>query len=164
MNPLDLITAIRQNHGLEHATIHMLSRSFPFTRLVGRTTPAGFYVYGAVEVEAVANAATEALVRLQQGEAHLAVHPRCGTNLAVTGILAGAAAFGVTLGRPRSRFERLPLALTAAMLATVAAQPLAQVVQERITTTPDLAGVYIRDVQRQERGPLVSYQVLVGRD
>ena len=61
-----------------------------------------------VGTELVANAATEALVRLQQGESHLAVHPRCGTNLAVTGILAGTAAFGVTLGRRRSRFDQFP--------------------------------------------------------
>jgi len=103
-----------------------------------------------VDTELVANAAAEALVRLQQGESHLAVHPRCGTNLAVTGILAGTAAFGATLGRRRSRLDQLPMALTAAMLAAVAAQPWPHV-QERVTTTPDLDGVIIRGVERSER-------------
>jgi len=164
MNPLDLISAIRQNHSLEHATMHILSWHNPYLQAAGRTTPAGFHIYGQVDTEMVANAATEALVRLQQGESHLAVHPRCGTNLAVTSILAGTAAFGVTLGRRRSRFDQLPLALTAAMLAAVAAQPLAHTIQERVTTTPDLDGVTILDVQRHERGVLVIHKVLVGRE
>jgi len=164
MNPLDLISAIRQNHSLEHATMHILSWHNPYLQAAGRTTPAGFYIYGQVDTEMVASAATEALVRLQQGESHLAVHPRCGTNLAVTSILAGAAAFGVTLGRRRSRLDQLPMALTAAMLAAIAAQPLAHMIQERVTTTPELDGVTIRDVQRQERGIMVIHKVLVGRE
>jgi len=164
MNPLDLVNVIRQNHSLEHATMHILSWHNPYLQAAGRTTPAGFYIYGQVDTEMVANAATEALVRLQQGESHLAVHPRCGTNLAVTGILAGTAAFGVALGRRRPRFDQFPMALTAAMLAAVAAQPLAHIIQERVTTTPELEGVIIRDVQRRERGVLVVHKVLVGRE
>ena len=164
MNPLDLVNLIRQNHSLEHATMHILSWHNPYLQAAGRTTSAGFYIYGQVDTQLVANAATEALVRLQQGESHLAVHPRCGTNLAVTGILAGTAAFGVTLGRRRTRFDQLPMALTAAMLAAVAAQPLAHIIQERVTTTPELDGVTIRDVQRQERGIMVIHKVLVGRE
>ena len=163
MNPLDLVNLIRQNHSLEHATMHILSWHNPHLQAAGRTTSAGFYIYGQVDTQLVANAATEALVRLQQGESHLAVHPRCGTNLAVTAILAGTAAFGVTLGRRRSRLDQLPMALTAAMLAAVAAQPLAHIIQERVTTTPELDGVTIRDVQRHERGVLVIHKVLVGR-
>jgi hypothetical protein len=163
MNPLDLVNLIRQNHSLEHATMHILSWHNPYLQAAGRTTSAGFYIYGQVDTQLVANAATEALVRLQQGESHLAVHPRCGTNLAVTAILAGTAAFGVTLGRRRSRLDQLPMALTAAMLAAVAAQPLAHIIQERVTTTPELDGVTIRDVQRHERGVLVIHKVLVGR-
>jgi hypothetical protein len=164
MNPLDLVNVIRQNHSLEHATMHVLSWHNPYLQAAGRTTPAGFYIYGQVDTELVANAATEALARLQQGESHLAVHPRCGTNLAVTGILAGTAAFGVTLGRRRARFDQFPMALTAAMLAAVAAQPLAHVIQERVTTTPELDGVIIREIQRRERGGLVIHKVLVGRE
>ena len=163
MNPLDLVNLIRQNHSLEHATMHILSWHNPYLQAAGRTTAAGFYIYGQVDTQLVANAATEALVRLQQGESHLAVHPRCGTNLAVTAILAGTAAFGVTLGRRRSRLDQLPMALTAAMLAAVAAQPLAHIIQERVTTTPELDGVTILDVQRRERGVVVIHKVLVGR-
>jgi hypothetical protein len=89
MKTSDLIRAVRQNHALEHATIHVLSWRNPQTRIVGRSTPSGFFVYGPLDTQEVASAASEALARLQQGEAHLALHPRCGTNLVVTSVLAG---------------------------------------------------------------------------
>lgn len=161
---LDLIKNVRQNHALEHATMHLLSRRNPQVRLVGRSTFSGFVILGSVSTQEIAAAATEALVRLQQGEAHLAVHPRCGTNLAVTSIFAGAAAFGATLGRPRNKLDRLPLALTAATLASILAQPIAHGVQQYITTTPDAGGLHVAAVERQERGRIISHKVTIGRE
>ena len=161
---VDVVNTIRRNHALEHATMHVLSQRNPYVRLVGRSTPSGFLIYGPVGTQDVADAATEALVRLQQGETHLAVHPRCGTNLAVTSILAGTAAFGATLGRPRSKLDRLPLALTAAIVAALLAQPLAQRIQEHVTTLPDVEGLFVDSVTRQERGKLIAHKVAIGRD
>jgi hypothetical protein len=160
---LAILEILRQNHAVEHATMHLLSQRNPYVRLVGRSTPAGFVIYGNVSTETVADSAADAVARLQQGEAHLAVHPRCGTNLAVTGLLAGSAAFGATLGHPRSKLERLPVALAAATLAVILAQPLAHTVQERITTSPQVDGLYIASVTRQERGSLIAHRVTVGR-
>jgi hypothetical protein len=131
---------------------------------MGRSTPAGFVIYGDISAEEIATAAAEALVRLQQGEDHLAVHPRCGTNLAITSLMAGTAAFGATLGRPRSKLDRLPLALTAATLAAILAQPIGHKFQEQVTTTPDVGGVCIKSVRRQERGRLVSHKVAIGHE
>ena len=164
MKITNITTKVRQHHALEHATIHVLSRYNPNVRIMGRSTVSGFHIVGALSTQDVANAATEALARLQQGEAHLSIHPRCGTNLAVTGVLAGAAAFGATMGRPRSKLERLPLALTAATLAAVAAQPIAHVVQERITTSADVEGLFIAEVERQQRGRWAIHRVVVGRE
>jgi hypothetical protein len=164
MNALDLATAVRQNHALEHATIHVLSRLNPYASIAGRTTHLGFTIFGSLATEDVASAASEALVRLQQGEAYLAVHPRCGTNLVVTSVLAGLAAFGATLGRPRSKLDRLPLALMAATVAAVVARPLSDRIQEMITTTPEVDGLYIANVTRQERGKFVTHSVAVGRE
>jgi hypothetical protein len=160
----NLINAIRQNHALEHATMHVLNRRNPYQRLAGRTIHSGFLIYGSVETLELANAATEALARLQQGESHLAVYPYCGTNLAVIGMAAGAAAFGATLGRPRSKLDRLPLALMAATLAAIAAQPLAHRIQETVTTTPEVEGLYIAEVARLERGKIITHQVSIGRE
>jgi hypothetical protein len=161
---MDMIQAVRQNHALEHATMHVLSAHDPFAHLVGRSTIGGFYIYGPIETQALAAAASEALARLQQGEAHLAVHPRCGTNLVVTSVLAGTAAFAATLGRPRSKADRFPLALAGATIAALVAQPLGRQVQEHVTTTPKIDGLYIESVTRQERGNLIVHKVAVGRE
>jgi hypothetical protein len=164
MNAMDLLTRIRQHHALEHATLHVLSRRNPYVRLMGRSTISGFWIYAPLNTQEVASAASEALARLQQGEAYLAVHPNCGTNLSVTSVLAGTAAFGATLGRPRSKLERLPLALLAATAATLAAQPLAHKIQEHITTSPDVEDLYIAQVERHERGKIVLHRIVVAQD
>src|SRR5512142_1432673 len=88
-----LITRIQRNHGLEHATIHIVSRRNGNLSLVGRSDWNGFTLYGPVDTSEVKHAAQEALRRLRQGEAELAVHPRCGTVVATTGLLTGLAAF-----------------------------------------------------------------------
>lgn len=165
MNILQTANAVRQHHALEHATMHVLSRDNPYERLMGRSTATGFMIYGPVSTEQVASAASEALARLQQGQAYLAVHPRCGTNLAVTSIMAGTAAYGATiLERPRSKLDRLPMALMAAMLASIAAQPVAHKVQEHITTSPNVEGLVIAQVIRQERGKLLAHKVVIERE
>ena len=164
MDIADLPNIVRQNHALEHATIHVLSRRNPYQPMAGRSTHQGFYIYGSLATQDVADAASEALVRLQQGEHYLAIHPRCGTNLALTSIMAGTAAFIATLGRPRSKLDRLPLALMAATVAALISRPLGDRVQELITTTPEVEGVYIADVTRQERGKLIAHKVTTGRD
>lgn len=163
MSVLDIIKSVRQNHAMEHATIHVLSSRYPYARMAGRSTISGFFIYGSVPTQGVADAASEALARLQQGEAHLAVHPRCGTYLAVTSVAAGTAAFAASQGRQRSKLDRLPLALVAATLASVIAQPLAARVQEDVTTTPEVDGVYIESVTRQERGKYTAHKVTLGR-
>jgi hypothetical protein len=86
---MPFVAALRRNHALEHATMHILGQRQPYLNAVARTALDGFYVYGMVDTRALADTASEGLARLQAGETDLAVHPRCGTNLAVAGLLAG---------------------------------------------------------------------------
>jgi len=43
-----LVSRIRRNHGLEHATLNILSQRFPNQTLAGYSVPAGFYILGDV--------------------------------------------------------------------------------------------------------------------
>ncbi len=156
-----IIQKIRRNHAAEHATIHILSSRIPNLHLAGRADTQGFWLYGDVPTEAVRSAAHEAVARLQAGEAYLAVHPRCGTNLAVAGLLAGLSSLVATAGRPQSVLSRLPRILLATTLAVLAAQPLGPVVQERVTTSPNLVGVRVKDVIRQSVGRVTVHRVLL---
>lgn len=133
-----LVTRIRQNHALEHATMHLLPRYRPGVQLVARSSLDGFYIYGDVDTATLARAASEALARLQAGEAELAVHPRCGTNLATAGILGGLASFLVMLKRDRNPWDKLPQVLLVSIAAVVVAQPLGLALQRRVTTLASL--------------------------
>lgn len=144
------ISTVRRNHGVEHATVHVLTSRDPNLRLVGRADTTGFNIYGEVTSDALNEAAHEALARLQGGEGALAVHPRCGTNLVVAGLLTGIAA-AVALGR-RPSLRRIPDAILATTLAAFVAQPLGLSVQEHITTSPKAAGGRIVGIRQEQMG------------
>ena len=148
------VKRVRQNHALEHATVHLLTRSDPSVRVVGRSDWTGFSLYGQVDTQDVLRAATEALGRLTRGEAWLAVHPRCGTNLAVAGLLVGGLSYASAASAARSRLVRWARVALTATAALAAARPLGFLVQRRIMTTTDLTGVRIERVSRQAKGEL----------
>ena len=46
-----VVSRIRRNHGLEHATIHILSKKFPGARLIGHSDARGFWLVGDLTTE-----------------------------------------------------------------------------------------------------------------
>src|SRR5256885_9194465 len=97
--------AIRRNHALEHATVSVLLARHGPTRLAGRASVDGFLLYGDIDSDELTSCAEEALRRLQAGQSSLAVSPLCGTNIAVAGFVAAAAATSVlATGSLRGRF------------------------------------------------------------
>lgn len=159
-----LITRIRQNHALEHATMHVLGRSNPSLGMVGHSDWNGFSLYGAVDTQTLQRAVGEALARLLANESHLAIHPRCGTNLTVVALLTGGAAYMVSRDSSRSPLRRLVTAVAATMAACLVARPLGLLLQRYVTTTGSLEGVHVETVRREVNGPLVVHRVSVGRD
>jgi hypothetical protein len=100
------ISRVRRNHGLEHATLHVLAQRFPHLAMAGHSNTGGFVLVGDVPTEAVKQAVQEALRRLNGGEPQLAVHPNCGTNFVVSGTMAGLAGAAVMMGpSKRSRWQ-----------------------------------------------------------
>ena len=159
-----LITRIRQNHALEHATMHVLGRSNPSLGMVGHSDWNGFSLYAAVDTQTLQRAVGEALARLLANESHLAIHPRCGTNLTVVALLTGGAAYMVSRDSSRSPLRRLVTAVAATMAACLVARPLGLLLQRYVTTTGSLEGVHIETVRREVNGPLVVHRVSVRRD
>jgi hypothetical protein len=147
-----VLDRIRRNHGLEHATIHLLSARFPRTPIAGRADRNGFLILGRVPTEAVVESANEAAERLRAGEAHLAIHPNCGTNFLTGAVLAGAASYLSLLGGKsnhwKDRLERLPFAILATVLALIAAQPLGAAAQRHLTTSSQIGRLKVVEVRR----------------
>ena len=158
---LPLILQIRRNHGLEHATIHVLSERIHPLRMAGRALPNGFYLYGNLPTDEIANAVEEAIRRMQAGERHLAVHPGCGTNMVTTGLLAGGLAFAATMltGRRARWYDRFPNAAMGGVAGVALAQPLGPWLQANVTTSADMWGMQVRRIVRNQNGLIVTHFV-----
>lgn len=133
-----VVSRIRRNHGLEHAVLHLLAARYPNRSMAGHSDFAGFWIIANLETAAVETAVHDALERLRRGDAGLAIHPNCGTNLATAGVLAGVgAALAMAGSRPRfsARLERLPTAIVFATAGVALARPLGLLLQAHVTTS-----------------------------
>lgn len=139
---------IRQNHALEHATITILSERVPNLSVSARSSSDGFIVFGDVDLGELRRASEEALSRLQAGEAELAIHPNCGTNLAV-GVSLVTLGTLVALASTQVR-TRVVTAAASSLAGWFAARPLGEYVQRHFTTLPDLQGVRVTEIARRK--------------
>lgn len=148
---------LRQNHALEHATITILSTYLPDLRVSARSTSHGFTVFGDVDLGQLRRAVDEALHRLQAGEAHLAIHPNCGTNLVVgISLLAVGSLLGMTASRIRTRVASVAFSSFASIAA---ARPVGELMQKYFTTLPDLRGVRVTEIYRRKIFNFIAVEV-----
>jgi hypothetical protein len=145
---IPVISRIRRNHGLEHATLNILGLHFPQKRLAGYSFPGGFYVLGDIPTEDLREAVFQALMRMNNGEGSLAIHDHCGTNYVASGLAAGLLAWLGMSGtkNKQDRAERLPLVIALATIGLIASQPLGPMLQKHITTSGDPQDLSIVDV------------------
>ncbi|MEM7114463.1 MAG: DUF6391 domain-containing protein [Chloroflexota bacterium] len=153
------ISRIRRNHGLEHATIHVLSEKYKNFSAQGNSDHRGFRlnIYGDISETAVTEAVEEAFTRMKNGEHHLAVHPNCGTVLLTTATMATLAAQAVlTVEQKRRRqptmtlgtlFNALPSAVLAVVVSLIVSRPLGIHLQAEYTTEGDLGEMEIASIR-----------------
>ncbi len=143
-----IVKAVRRNHALEHATLHMLDHTPNRGALVGQSDWAGFSIYGRVATLALAHAAQRSLRRLQSGDAELAVHSRCGTHLAVAGILGVSGLWLAYTNRKRSVLLSILSASAGIFGGLALAQPLSLALQRSLLTDPQVDNLSIIEVRR----------------
>jgi hypothetical protein len=141
---LKQVLLMRQVHALEHATVWVLSgtprsslyRTFTLDndRFGGLSTDKGFFLYGDVDTASLDHAVHKALHRLHAGEWHLAIHPRCGTNLAVAAVLTTTMALGSHILLPKDPLSQCVGLGTALTLSTQLAPEMGKWVQQHLTT------------------------------
>ncbi len=157
-----VISHIRRNHALEHATLHTLAGRLPHAMLVGHSDAGGFWIIGEVPPEMLNAAVQEAMARLRAGEHHLALHPNCGTNFVTAGTLAGLAGAAAMLGSGRrllDKLGRLPFAAALATMALIVAQPLGMLLQARVTTKGDPGTLEVTSVTHRKQGQLSVHRI-----
>jgi hypothetical protein len=160
------ISRVRRNHGLEHATIHVLSEKHKDFSAQGNSDYRGFFlnIYGDIAEENVIGAVEEAFQRMKNGEHHLAVHPNCGTVLLTTATMATVAAqasFSIEQKRQgRSQmtaavlFNALPSAILAVILALIVSRPIGVRLQARFTTEGDLGNMKLVRIRKISPSPV----------
>jgi hypothetical protein len=160
-NPLDWgpISLVRRNHGLEHATLNLLSELYPHEPFAGHSDTQGFWVIGNISTDVLFSVVNQALERMRNGERNLAIHPNCGTNLVTSGVVVGTFVWLGTLTnantfrRKLDRFSYLVLLATGALMLS---RPLGPKVQEKITTSGDPLDLTVVQITRYERqGPVM---------
>ena len=154
----DLVRRTRQHHAIEHATIHLLTERLPRQHFSGYSDPLGFTIYGEVADEVLRRAVGDALLRLQAGEKALAIHPNCGTNLAVTGVMVTLAALAGSSGK-RGLIERFTTALLLVLPALLLARPLGYRLQA-YTTLPEVADRWIAEIRPVQVSSMNAHRVL----
>jgi hypothetical protein len=157
-----MISRIRRNHGLEHATLHTLAKQLPHTMLAGHSDMGGFWIIGDVSSDLLHTAVQEAIARLRSGESGLAIHPNCGTNIATAGALAGIAGSLAMLGsgkRIREKLNRLPIAAMLATMALIIAQPLGMLLQARVTTSGDPGSLEVIAITHRRQGRMTVHRI-----
>lgn len=157
------VSRLQRNHALEHATLQILSKKNPSRPIGGISGPGGFWVIGNTGTEELCEAVNEAISRLHSGQSSLAIHPYCGTNFAIAGLLAGIAAWLGMLGVGktwRQKLDRLPLVVTLVTLVMILAQPLGPLLQAKLTTRADLNGLKGVEVLRIPNNALPIHRVL----
>jgi hypothetical protein len=148
---------VRQNHALEHATITILSGMMPSLSVSARSNADGFVIFGNVDLGLLRRAIDEALKRLQAGEAELALHPNCGTNIVVgVSLLTLGTLCGLASNQLRTR---VATAAASSLAGLVAARPVGQYVQRHLTTWPDLTGVRVTEIARHKAWGLTFIDV-----
>jgi hypothetical protein len=159
---ISLVARTRRNHGLEHATINVLSEQKPGLRLAGYSTPFGFSIVGSITLEMLTNAIVEAQQRVASGRRNLVIHERCGTNYVAGGVLAGFVSWMSMLGvrrGVRSQLQRLPLVILLSTLALLYSPTMGTWLQRNVTTSSQVQELGIVRITQGRLGKLPRYTI-----
>lgn len=164
-----ILSRIRRNHGLEHATIHVLSEKFKGFSAQGNSDHRGFNlnVYGDIKEDEVFAAVEEAYDRMKQGEHHLAVHPNCGTVLLTMATMAAMAAqlpFSLADKQRGNRdvpaavsfFNVLPTAVLAVVASLIVSKPIGVHLQAKYTVEGDLKDMKLLRMKKVTGNPVTG--------
>lgn len=164
-----IISRIRRNHGLEHASIHVLSEKHHNFSAQGHSNHTGFSlnIYGDVSEQEVTAAVEEAYRRMKNGEHELAIHPNCGTALLTSAAMAAIAAqatFALEQRRQQQSrfnltmlFNALPGAILATAVALILSRPLGLYFQAQFTVEGDLGDMKLVSIEEVRPSPVTRF-------
>lgn len=150
---------IRRNHAIEHATINVLEQwAGHQLNISGLSQEDGFYIAGIQNPEMVEEAALRGLNLLKQGYCHLAIHRRCGTDIAIANFITALIFFILLFSTGIVSILNIIIAL---LLSNLISPYLGEYVQKYFTTSCEVRDVEIigleYEIGRQDRGLLLKH-------
>ena len=149
---IPLINAIRIHHGLEHATVSLLLERGTPAPIGGYSVPGGFIIWAKAAPDTVASTALDALQLLEEGHSDLAVSSHCGTNVVVSAVLGGIAAY--LAGRGRGLAPIIRGAICGLLVARALGPPIGKLVQQKVTVSAEPAGMSVKSIRVLRQSPL----------
>ncbi len=136
---------IRRNHAIEHATINVIEQSVgrPLN-ISGLSQENGFYISGIQDPGVVEEAATRGLNLLKQGHCDLAIHRRCGTDIAIANLTAALIFMVLLFSTGMVSILNIIIAL---LVSNFTSPYLGQFIQRHFTTSCDVENTDIVGLQ-----------------
>lgn len=166
LDDLPFINNTRRNHALEHATLKVLEEHYPGTKMAGVSNPKGFFLFADIPTEVVTDAVLKAQKRLAAGEADLAIHAHCGTNVVTSSLLAAASAWLLLYGSSGTRkpkWYNYIYAVSFAIPIYIFSKPLGPKVQKLLTTNADLGELSVKLVESNGYGKSLVHFIHTGK-
>ncbi len=141
---------VRRNHALEHATANVLEEKYGSSRVAGMAFKDGFKLFGDLpHPSLMVEAAREGLQRLRNGESRLAIHPRCGTALAIGQFIFAASFIFIVFFLHSISIIDILLAIGLSFLLS---KPLGLLAQKFLTTSTDVKDMKLVDLKADRWG------------
>lgn len=159
---LSILQRVRRNHAIEHAAMHLLGRTLQGPKLAARSDWRGITFYGDVDTRVLQSALEGGMLALNSGHRALAVHPRCGSMISASMLLAMLAGWLV-----QSDLKRKPmpgrglLSITGVTGAMLLAQPLGYAMQKHVLTDPDASHAHLVSIRSSQRGALTMHRITI---
>jgi uncharacterized protein YqhQ len=136
---------LRRNHAIEHATINVLEQSAGHRlNISGLSREDGFYIAGIQNPEMVEQSAVKGLSLLKQGNCQLAIHRRCGTDVAIANFIS-ALIFLVLLFT--TGMFSLWTIIIALLLSNLMSPYLGELVQKYFTTSCNVSNMKVEGLE-----------------
>lgn len=149
---------IRRNHAIEHATINVLEKLAGHRlNISGLSRENGFYITGIQNPEMVEQAAIQALGLLKEGDCQLAIHRRCGTDVAIANFISALVFLALLLTTGSFSIFNIIIAL---LLSNLISPYLGEYVQKYFTTSCDVINMKIVGLE-YELGRQVDASILL---
>ena len=156
-----LFRKIRQNHGIEHAAVAILTKRKIKPPIIGLATTSGFIIYCKSNKDEMLSATNEAVKLINSGASELAISQFCGTNIVVGATISGLSALILSklLGKNSKGIVNIASGF---FISTLLSKPIGRIVQKYITTNSSIDGIQVKYIRSLNLGKFYIHHIGTG--